>query len=164
MIAIYPGSFDPLTLGHYDLVERAAQMCDKLYVSISVNILKTALFTIEERVNMTAEALSGFKNVTVESFDGLLADYAARKGAGYVIRGLRAVSDFEFEFQLALMNRTLNPKMETIFMMPGQNYIFLSSTLIKDIARHGGELEKFVPANVEKCLRAKFPKQFVIPI
>ncbi len=159
MIAIYPGSFDPLTLGHYDLVERASQMCDRLYVSISVNILKTALFTIEERVDMASEALAGFKNVTVESFDGLLADYVAGKGAGYVIRGLRAVSDFEFEFQLALMNRTLNPKMETIFMMPSQKYIFLSSTLIKDIARHGGELEKFVPANVEKCLREKFPEK-----
>ena len=159
MIAIYPGSFDPLTLGHYDLVERASLMCSKLYVSISANILKTPLFSLEERVEMASEALSAFKNVTVESFDGLLADYAAQKDANYVIRGLRAVSDFEFEFQLALMNRTLNPKMETIFMMPSQKYTFLSSTLIKDVARHGGELQKFVPANIEKYLRLKFPAQ-----
>ncbi|MBQ3033268.1 MAG: pantetheine-phosphate adenylyltransferase [Deferribacterales bacterium] len=157
MIAIYPGSFDPLTLGHYDLVERASVMCDTLYVSISSNITKTPLFLLDERVEMATEALSRFKNVIVESFDGLLADYATEKGAGYLIRGLRAVADFEFEFQLALMNRTLNPYIETIFMMPSQQYIFLSSTLIKDVARHGGELAKFVPANVEKRLRAKFP-------
>lgn len=157
MIAIYPGSFDPLTLGHYDLAERASLMCDKLYVSISANILKAPLFSLEERVEMAKEALLPLKNVIVESFDGLLADYATQKGAGYVIRGLRAVSDFEFEFQLALMNRTLNSNVETIFMMPSQQHIFLSSTLIKDVARHGGELEKFVPANVEKMLRKKFP-------
>ena len=157
MIAIYPGSFDPLTLGHYDLVERASVMCDTLYVSISSNITKTPLFSLDERVEMATEALSRFKNVIVESFDGLLADYATEKGAGYLIRGLRAVADFEFEFQLALMNRTLNPHIETIFMMPSQQYIFLSSTLIKDVARHGGELAKFVPANVEKRLRTKFP-------
>ena len=157
MIAIYPGSFDPLTLGHYDLVERASVMCDTLYVSISSNITKTPLFSLDERVEMATEALSRFKNVIVESFDGLLADYAIEKGAGYLIRGLRAVADFEFEFQLALMNRTLNSHIETIFMMPSQQYIFLSSTLIKDVARHGGELAKFVPANVEKRLRTKFP-------
>ena len=157
MIAIYPGSFDPLTLGHYDLVERASVMCDTLYVSISSNITKTPLFSLDERVEMATEALSRFKNVIVESFDGLLADYATEKGAGYLIRGLRAVADFEFEFQLALMNRTLNSHIETIFMMPSQQYIFLSSTLIKDVARHGGELAKFVPANVEKRLRTKFP-------
>ncbi len=156
MIAIYPGSFDPLTIGHYDLAERAALMSDKLYVSISKNILKNPLFSLEERLEMAQTALSPFKNIVVESFDGLLVDYAKKIGAKYIIRGLRAVSDFEYEFQLALMNRNLNENLETIFMMPSQKNIFLSSTLIKDVARHGGDLSNFVPKNVEIKLREKF--------
>lgn len=156
MIAIYPGSFDPLTLGHYDLVERARAMCDVLYVSISTNIQKTPLFDINDRLEMAKCALSKFDNVVVEAFDGLLADYVQLKGASYVIRGLRAVSDFEYEFQMALMNRSLNRNFETIFMMPSQKYIFLSSTMIKDVARHNGDVSNFVPENVNKMLLERY--------
>ena len=156
MNAIYPGSFDPLTLGHYDIVERASLMCDTLYVGIFSNIKKTPLFSINERVELAEQALACFKNVKVEAFDGLLADYVDKVNALYVIRGLRAVSDFEFEFQMALMNRTLNKRIETIFMMPSQKYIFLSSTMIKDVARHGGDISPFVPENVDKALKRKF--------
>lgn len=156
MKAIYPGSFDPLTLGHYDIVQRASEMCEVLYVAISPNIKKTPLFSLEERVDMARVALEQFKNVYVEGFNGLLADYVDKIGANYVIRGLRAVSDFEFEFQMALMNRTLNKRIETIFMMPGGKYIFLSSTMIKDVASHGGDVSPFVPENVNKALKSKF--------
>lgn len=156
MKAIYPGSFDPLTLGHYDIVKRASEMCEVLYVAISPNIKKTPLFSLEERVDMARVALEKFKNVHVEGFNGLLADYVDKIGANYVIRGLRAVSDFEFEFQMALMNRTLNKRIETIFMMPGGKYIFLSSTMIKDVASHGGDVSPFVPENVNKALKSKF--------
>lgn len=156
MKAIYPGSFDPLTMGHYDIVQRASEMCEILYVAVSSNIKKTPLFSLEERVDMTKIALQQFNNVHVESFDCLLADYVDNVGANYVIRGLRAVSDFEFEFQMALMNRTLNKSIETIFMMPGGKYIFLSSTMIKDVASHGGDVSPFVPENVNQALRSKF--------
>lgn len=160
MRAIYPGSFDPLTLGHYDIVERASAMCESLCVAISTNIKKTPLFSVEERVDMARVALTSFKNVNVEAFDGLLAEYVDKINANYVIRGLRAVSDFEFEFQMALMNRTLNKKVETIFMMPSQKYIFLSSTMIKDVASHGGDVSKFVTPNVNEALKKKFWNAF----
>lgn len=158
MIAVYPGTFDPLTIGHYDLAERASKMFSTLYVSLSNNALKNPLFTIDERLEMAREALSPFKNIIVESFNGLLVDYAKKINANYIIRGMRAVSDFEYEFQLALMNRKLNNNIETIFMMPSQENIFLSSTLIKDIAKHGGKLSNFVTKNVEEQLVKKFAK------
>lgn len=158
MIAVYPGTFDPLTIGHYDLAERASKMFSTLYVSLSNNALKNPLFTIDERLEMAREALSPFKNIIVESFNGLLVDYAKKINANYIIRGMRAVSDFEYEFQLALMNRKLNNNIETIFMMPSQENIFLSSTLIKDIAKHGGKLSNFVTKNVEEQLIKKFAK------
>lgn len=156
MKAIYPGSFDPLTLGHYDIIERASTMCDILYVAVSNNIKKTPLFSLDERLEMTKVALTPFKNVKVERLDGLLADYVNKIGVNYIIRGLRAVSDFEFEFQMALMNRQLNSRLETIFMMPNQKYIFLSSTMIKDVAGHHGDISPFVTDNVKKALKEKF--------
>lgn len=156
MKAIYPGSFDPLTLGHYDIIERASVMCDILYVAVSTNIKKTPLFSLDERLEMTKIALNSFKNVKVERLDGLLADYVDKIGINYIIRGLRAVSDFEFEFQMALMNRKLNSRVETIFMMPSQKYIFLSSTMIKDVASHHGDVSPFVTDNVNEALKQKF--------
>ncbi len=156
MIAIYPGTFDPLTIGHFDLAERASKMFDTLYVGVSTNATKKTLFTLDERIDLAKNALKSFDNIIVEGFDGLLVDYAKKIGANYIIRGMRAVSDFEYEFQLALMNRKLNNNIETIFMMPSQENIFLSSTLIKDIAKHGGDLSKFVTKNVEEKLLDKF--------
>lgn len=156
MIAIYPGTFDPLTIGHFDLAERASKMFDTLYVGVSTNATKKTLFTLDERIDLAKNALKSFDNIIVEGFDGLLVDYAKKIGANYIIRGMRAVSDFEYEFQLSLMNRKLNNNIETIFMMPSQENIFLSSTLIKDIAKHGGDLSKFVTKNVEEKLLDKF--------
>lgn len=156
MIAIYPGTFDPLTIGHFDLAERASKMFNTLYVGVSTNATKKTLFTLDERIDLAKNALKSFDNIIVEGFDGLLVDYAKKIGANYIIRGMRAVSDFEYEFQLSLMNRKLNNNIETIFMMPSQENIFLSSTLIKDIAKHGGDLSKFVTKNVEEKLLDKF--------
>lgn len=162
MRAIYPGTFDPMTLGHFDLVERASKMCEVLYIAISTNEKKQPLFSIGERIDMAKVALKGLDNVFVESFDGLLADFIEEKNARFVVRGLRAVSDFEFEFQMALMNRTLNKNFETIFMMPSQKYIFLSSTMIKDVAMHGGDVSVFLPKNVDEMLRLKLKTRGLI--
>ena len=156
MNAIYPGSFDPLTMGHYDIIKRASIMCELLYVAVADNFKKTPLFTIDERVELIKDALIGFDNVVVESFDGLLVDYARKHGVFYVIRGLRAVSDFEYEFQMALANRSLNSEFETVFLIPNKEYIFLSSTIIKDIAKYGGDISSFVPKNVHMKLKEKF--------
>ena len=152
---IYPGSFDPLTNGHLDIVQRAAKLFDTVIVAVANNAEKKALFTLAERVQMVQEAVAALPNVKVDSFTGLLVDYAERCHGQAVIRGLRAVSDFEFEFQLALMNRKLNERIETIFMMPKETYTFLSSRLIKEIAGLGGDVHSFVPANVEAALKAK---------
>ena len=152
---IYPGSFDPLTNGHLDIVQRAAKLFDSVIVAVANNAEKRALFTLAERVQMAQEAVAALPNVKVDSFTGLLVDYAERCQGQAVIRGLRAVSDFEFEFQLALMNRKLNERIETIFMMPKETYTFLSSRLIKEIAGLGGDVHSFVPANVEAALKAK---------
>ena len=152
---IYPGSFDPLTNGHLDIVQRAAKLFDTVIVAVANNAEKKALFTLAERVQMAQEAVAALPNVKVDSFTGLLVDYAERCHGQAVIRGLRAVSDFEFEFQLALMNRKLNERIETIFMMPKETYTFLSSRLIKEIAGLGGDVHSFVPANVEAALKAK---------
>jgi pantetheine-phosphate adenylyltransferase len=152
---IYPGSFDPLTNGHLDLIQRATKLFDRVVVAVARNEGKHPLFSLEERVRMAARAVRRWPHVEAEAFDGLLIHYVERRSAQAVIRGLRAVSDFEFEFQLALMNRKLNEKIETIFMMPKDTYTFLSSRLVKEIASLGGDVSAFVPAHVQAALAAK---------
>ena len=155
--AIYPGSFDPLTNGHLDVIQRAAKLFDRIIVAVASNASKSPLFTLQERADLVARTLAdmGAANVEVDRFDGLLVDYVARRGGCAVVRGLRAVSDFEFEFQLALMNRKLNESVETIFLMPKDTYSFLSSRLVKEIARLGGDVSAFVPAHVREALRSR---------
>ena len=155
---IYPGSFDPLTNGHLDLIERASRLFDQVIVAVAKSESKKPLFSLPERLELVQQAIKGYANVVADSFDGLLVDYVAKRGGKAVIRGLRAVSDFEFEFQLALMNRKLNEQVETIFMMPKETYTFLSSRIIKEIATLGGDVSAFVPAEVSKALRAKIRK------
>ncbi len=152
---IYPGSFDPLTNGHLDVIQRAARLFDKVIVAVARNEAKHPLFTLEERVQLVKRAVRNLPRVKADSFEGLLVDYAEKQSAQAVIRGLRAVSDFEFEFQLALMNRKLNERIETIFMMPKDAYTFLSSRMVKEIASLGGDVTEFVPAAVRAALKAK---------
>jgi pantetheine-phosphate adenylyltransferase len=154
-IAIYPGSFDPLTNGHLDVIQRAAALFDKVIVAIAHQTDKHPLFTVEERVLMVKKAVVEFKNVEVDDFKALLVDYVRSKGARVIVRGLRAVSDFEFEFQMALMNRNLASDVETIFLMPKDSYTYLSSRIIKQIASLKGEINQFVPPHVEAALRTK---------
>ncbi len=149
---IYPGSFDPLTNGHLDVIQRATKLFDRVIVAVAKNESKNPLFTLEERLELVARAVKHLPNVEADAFDGLLVDYVERQSAQAIIRGLRAVSDFEFEFQLALMNRKLNERVETIFMMPKDTYTFLSSRIVKEIARLGGDVSAFVPAHVQKAL------------
>jgi pantetheine-phosphate adenylyltransferase len=157
--AIYPGSFDPITNGHLDLVQRAAKLFDRVIVAVAVNDGKKPLFTLPERMKLVKTSLKAFPEAEADSFDGLLVDYVERQGGQAIIRGLRAVSDFEFEFQLALMNRKLNERVETIFMMPKDTYTFLSSRIVKEIARLGGDVSSFVPAPVRLALAAKFKQK-----
>lgn len=152
---IYPGSFDPLTNGHLDIVHRAARLFDSVVVAVANNQEKKPLFSLEERVSLVSDSVRELRNVKVDSFSGLLVDYVEKCGGQAVIRGLRAISDFEFEFQLALMNRKLNERVETIFMMPKETYTFLSSRIIKEISRLGGDVRAFVPAHVEAALKGK---------
>ena len=152
---IYPGSFDPLTNGHLDLIERATKLFDKVVVAIARNESKRPLFSQEERLEMVARAIRNIPRVEADSFDGLLIEYVQRRSAQAVIRGLRAVSDFEFEFQLALMNRKLDERIETIFMMPKDTYTCVSSRLVKEIASLGGDVREFVPAHVSAALATK---------
>lgn len=154
-IAIYPGSFDPLTNGHLDVVQRAAKLFDRVIVAVAKNESKQPLFKLDEREALVKKAVAHIPNVVADSFDGLLVEYAASKKAKAILRGLRAVSDFEFEFQLALMNRKLDEQIETIFMMPKDTYTFLSSRIVKEIARLGGDVSEFVPAHVQTALRKK---------
>jgi pantetheine-phosphate adenylyltransferase len=156
--AIYPGSFDPFTNGHLDIVQRAIKLFDTVIVAVANNEGKKPLFTLEERVGLVKKSVRGFPNVTVDSFSGLLVNYVEERGGQAVIRGLRAISDFEFEFQLALMNRKLNERVETIFMMPKETYTFLSSRITKEIARLGGDVRAFVPAHVETALKKKLAR------
>ncbi len=149
---IYPGSFDPITNGHLDVIERAAKLFDRVIVAVAVNSSKAPLFSKDQRQEQIAEAVAALGNVEVDAFDGLLVDFARDQKAQAIIRGLRAVSDFEFEFQLALMNRKLEPDIETIFMMPRETYTFLSSKLVKEIAQLGGDVSAFVPPHVERAL------------
>ena len=154
-IAIYPGSFDPLTNGHVDIIERGARIFDKIIVAILANVEKTPLFSESERVALIQEVFKDRPKVQVETFDGLLVDYAQRKNASVLVRGLRAVSDFEYEFQMALMNRHLAPNIETVFMMPAEQYTYISSRLIKEVFMLNGKIEGLVPPIVEERLRAK---------
>ena len=154
--AVYPGSFDPVTNGHIDLIQRSAALFDKVIVAILRNAEKTPLFTVEERVEMLEESVRDLKNVSVTSFEGLLVDFAGQIGASVIIRGIRAVSDYEYELQMALMNRRLSNKVETVFMLPAESYSFLSSKLVKEIAQLGGSIHGLVPAHVEKRLSDKF--------
>ena len=157
--AIYPGSFDPITNGHLDVVQRATKLFDRVVVAIAKSESKQPLFTLEERVKMVAQAVRPLPNVEADSFDCLLVEYVQRRSAQAILRGLRAVSDFEFEFQLALMNRKLDERVETIFMMPKDTYTFLSSRIVKEIARLGGDVSAFVPAHVQAALAAKLMQQ-----
>jgi pantetheine-phosphate adenylyltransferase len=154
-IAIYPGTFDPLTNGHLDLIQRAAKLFDQVIVAIAQNEGKKPLFSRAERLALVREAVQGWPSVQADSFDGLLVNYVEKRQGQAIIRGLRAVSDFEFEFQLALMNRKLNERVETIFMMPKDVYTFLSSRIVKEIARLGGDVSSFVPAHVQAALAQK---------
>lgn len=159
MLGVYPGSFDPFTLGHKDIVERAAKFCDKLFIAVSENINKKHLFSLDERVDMIREVFAGSSNIVVESFSGLLVDYMQSRNAQYIIRGLRAVSDFEYEFQMAFANRNINNNVETIFMVPGSKYLFLSSTIVRDIAYNKGDVSNLVPEPVYKKLMEKYSKK-----
>lgn len=158
-IAVYPGSFDPVTLGHIDVIARSAKMFDELYVAVLTNSSKKCSFTIEERMEMLEKSITGISNARVCTFEGLLADFARSIGAVATVRGLRAVSDFEYEFQLALINKKLNSELETVFLTTDSKYMFLSSSIVKEVARNGGAISEFVPAaaldDIEKRLKRK---------
>jgi pantetheine-phosphate adenylyltransferase len=155
VIAIYPGSFDPPTNGHLDLIERGSKIFDELVVAILRNSEKTPLFSLGERRNMLEELTAGFKNVRVDTFDGLTVDYAAKVKASAVLRGIRALTDYEYELQMALMNRKLRPSLETVFMMPAEKYSYLSSRLMREVGRLGGNITGLVPELVEQRLKEK---------
>ena len=154
-VALYPGTFDPVTKGHLDIMERALRLFDRLIVAVAANPQKQPLFTVEERVEMILEETRQWKHLHVESFHGLLITYAKEKGALSIIRGLRAVSDFEYEFQMALTNRSLSSDIETVFLMPSEQYTYLNSKIVREIAFLGGEISQFVPKRVEERLREK---------
>lgn len=157
-IGIYPGSFDPITYGHIDIIERAAKITDKLIVSVLNNSVKNPLFSVNERVEMIKKAVEGFDNVEVESFEGLTVDYCKAKKASFMIRGLRAVTDFEYELQLAQTNRALYDKVDTVFLLTNLNYAYLSSSAVKQVIKYGGDVSKFVPQYVEAKLKEKYSK------
>jgi len=154
-IAIYPGSFDPLTNGHVDIIQRGSRLFDRIVVAILLNVEKAPLFTVEERVAIARDVFRANPNVEVDTFDGLLVEYARRKQASVIVRGLRALSDFEYEMQMALMNRNLNPDVETVFMMPAETYTYVSSRLVKEVVALGGTVTNLVPSIVEARLREK---------
>jgi pantetheine-phosphate adenylyltransferase len=158
-IAVYPGSFDPITNGHIDVIKRGTRVFDRLVVAVADNPAKQSLFTKEERVEMIRDVSRPFKNVEVDAFDGLVVDYVHRKKAGVILRGIRTISDFEYEYQMALTNRTFAGDIETVFVMTHEEYSFVSSRLIKEAVSMGGDVSSFVPKEVEKKLRAKFRKQ-----
>ena len=153
-IAVYPGSFDPITKGHEDLIHRSLEFVDKLIVAVAVNVAKQPLFTLDERVALIKQTVSD--KVDVQSFDGLLAEFAKKVGASVIVRGLRAVSDFEYEFQMALMNRNLAPGIETVFLVPAFDLTYLSSSLVREVARFGGDVSQLVHPKVQQALKRKF--------
>jgi pantetheine-phosphate adenylyltransferase len=155
-IAVFPGSFDPVTNGHLDIVSRALSIFGEIVMAILVNADKKPLFSVEERVEIIRESFKDRKRVRVDTFSGLLVDYAEKIGASVIVRGLRAISDFEYEFQMALMNRRLDPKMETVFMMPAESYSYVSSRLVKEVFQLGGRVSDLVPPVVERRLREKY--------
>ncbi|HEY6061915.1 MAG TPA: pantetheine-phosphate adenylyltransferase [Gemmatimonadales bacterium] len=154
-IAVYPGSFDPVTRGHEDLIRRSLAFVDRVIVAVAVNVAKQPLFTLEERVALLHETVR-LPEVEVQSFEGLLVEFAQRAGASVIVRGLRAVSDFEYEFQMALMNRTLAPRLETVFLVPAFDLTYLSSSLVREVARFGGDVSQLVQPAVQQALRRKF--------
>lgn len=158
MIFVYPGSFDPVTNGHLDIITRAARICDELIVAVGSNESKKPLFTVEERIDLIKCALDGRDDIKVTSFTGLLADFVKKMGSKTVIKGLRAVSDFEYEFQMALLNKNLEPDMETLFMMTSVNYSYLSSSAVKEIARNGGKIDGLVP----DCIKDRVVKKLAL--
>ncbi len=153
--AVYPGTFDPVTNGHIDLIQRSAELFDRVIVAVLMNTEKSPLFTVAERVEMLEEAVEGLKNVSVTTFQGLLVDFADQSKATVIVRGIRAVSDYEYELQMALMNRRLSPHVETVFLMPAETYSYLSSRLVKEISQLGGSVRGLVPSAVEERLRFK---------
>jgi pantetheine-phosphate adenylyltransferase len=155
VVAIYPGSFDPPTNGHLDLIDRGSKIFDELIVAILRNAEKAPLFSVGERRQMLEELTGSFKNVRVDTFEGLTVDYAARVKAGAILRGIRAISDYEYELQMALMNRKLHPELETVFMMPHEEYSYLSSRLVREVAQLGGSIRDLVPEMVERRLKGK---------
>lgn len=159
LVAIYPGSFDPLTNGHLDLIARGSRLFDQLIIAILKNTEKQSLFPLEERLRMIRETTLHFENVEVDSFEGLLIDYAAGRGANAILRGIRAISDYETELQMALLNRRMRPETETIFLMSGEEFSFISSRMIKEIITLGGDVSSFVPERVAAHLRERFQPQ-----
>ena len=155
-LAIYPGTFDPITNGHLDLIERGLRIFDRIIVAVAEGSYKKTLFTVPERLEMMREALAKKPNVTVDSFPGLLVEYVKSQKGAVVLRGLRAITDFEYEFQMAMMNRRLDPEIETVFLMTGMRWVFLSSSILKEAAMHGGNIEGMVPELVHKKLREKY--------
>jgi len=156
VIAVYPGSFDPFTNGHLDLIGRSTHLFDKLVVAILKNEAKQPMFSVDERQEMLEEVLQDYSNVEIDNFDGLLVDYAARKHATVILRGIRAISDYEYELQMALMNRRLHPEIETVFLMASEDYSFISSRLVKEVAALGGNVSAFLPPSVEARVKSKF--------
>jgi len=154
-VAVYPGTFDPVTLGHIDLIKRAKYICEKLYVAVARSSAKKTLFTLEERLDMLRIAVGNEKDIIVDSFEGLTVDYCNSVNACAIVRGLRAVTDFEYEFQMALTNRKLNGNIETIFLMPSEKYTYLSSSMIKEIARLNGDISRFVSKELVEMIKAR---------
>ena len=165
IVAIYPGSFDPVTNGHLDLIHRGSKLFDKLIVAIALNLAKgETLFSMAERREMLAAMTADMKNVEIDTFDGLLVAYCIQRGANAVLRGIRAISDYEFELQMALMNRKMEPRVETIFMMPAEQYSYLSSRIVREIAKLGGPLTGLVPTSVEERVRERIAQRQISPV
>ena len=160
-IAIYPGSFDPITMGHLDIIKRASMMFDKLIIAVMVNSKKTPIFSAEERVEYIKTATADIKNVEVDTFSGLLADYTKMKGAHFIVRGLRALSDFEYEFQMALTNRKLNPKADTVFLTTSAEYMYLSSSIVKEIIRNGSIVDDAIPTAISEEVVKKIRNRLI---